>query len=660
MKLRQRVQTAYKILTDNNLGNSLGTVLRNYAKQPEFRPHDQLKGITYKAIDKIGTSLSIYEPQVIKKNGDAYENHPLLNLYKQPNPRQSASDFIHLFGMLYEIYGETFWYLVRGENTRKVKEVWLLNPAAMELKISEGELIGYTLHKTSGQQVPFLPEEIIHDKRPNPFNEWRGMSVMERAAVYIDTEITTSVFTLNYMKNNASPSGIVSLPDMDKEAFKQFAAQWREGYEGPENAGKTAFIRGGEADFKAVGATLKDIDQKVTRDMAKDDVLMMLEVPKPLLGLTDDKGFGRGNVETLHYIFAKEKLEPLMRRLDRIYMTILQDSPQTEQAVNVTHESPIPEDKEFLLKTHEKAVNVWMTVNEAREAQGLPPVKGGDEIISTNAVPRPVATTSESVKVKLKKEVSKADRIRKERQDQEEHRLKLVANSETYATKLKRAISAFARKQEFNVIERFNASTKAYEEWLFNVKEESEALAVILTPIIIDLMEEQGKDTANFITGEVLTISPDKRKTVETSVKQLAGVYNKDTLDALEATLNEGVKGGESLAKLKKRVEGVYTEAKGYRAERIARTESLRNANATAQEVYKQNGYKTEVWFANPGACEFCQVLDGKTVAISENFLNIGDVLTGANEGQMRIEYTDVGYPPVHPNCTCSIVPGEE
>ena len=114
MNLKNRFQAAYKTFTNNALYNSIGTVMRNYGKKAEFRPYEQVRGITYKAIDKIGMSLSIYEPQVLKASGDVYVNHPLLTLYEQPNPRTSASDFIHLYGMLYEIYGETFWYLARG------------------------------------------------------------------------------------------------------------------------------------------------------------------------------------------------------------------------------------------------------------------------------------------------------------------------------------------------------------------------------------------------------------------------------------------------------------------------------------------------------------------------------------------------------------------
>ena len=122
MKLRQRVAKFF----NTPLGNSLGVVNRNYVKGSSFRPQEQLRGITYKAIDKIGQAISVYEPKVSKKNGDAYEAHPILSLHRQPNPRQNASDFQKLWAMYNEIYGETFWYLARGENTKKIKEVYLV------------------------------------------------------------------------------------------------------------------------------------------------------------------------------------------------------------------------------------------------------------------------------------------------------------------------------------------------------------------------------------------------------------------------------------------------------------------------------------------------------------------------------------------------------
>lgn len=641
---------------------ALGTVTRNYQKAPSFQPQRQVTGVTYKAIDKTGLSLSVYEPIVKRANGDAYINHPLLSLYNNPNPTiGSASDFIHLYGMLFEIYGETFWYKARGEKTKKVKEVYLLDPSRMELKFNSGEFVGYVLHKNNGQQVPFTPEEVYHDKRPNPFNEWRGMSVLEKAAVYVETEINVSNFTLNYIRNSGSPSGIVSLPDMDRAAFNQFTQVWRENYEGPENAGKTGFIRGGEAKFQAVGSTLKDIDQKITKTMAVDDVLMMLEVPKPLLGMTDDNGFGRANLEALYYIYSKEKLEPMMRRLDRIYEHL---SLEINQPASIEHLSPVPKDKEHDLKIYEKGVNVWMTVNEVREREGLLPLTGGDELqaksptiqlgVKSNQAPQ---TTKKNIKIVKKLPIQKSEETKKLNDDQEFFRSKLVTTAEIYTKKFKTSLSSFLNTQEDSIISKINVSSKAYEEWLFNVRDDSEEMAAVLAPIIIELMEAQSADTAHFLTGELLTIPPETRGAVENHIKQISGVFNQDTIKELERTLNEGQKTGESLNKLKKRVEVVYSDAKGYRAERIARTESLKAANSAAELAYKHNGYTKVAWFVNPGACEFCLALSGRAKTIGGSFLKVGDVLTGIEGNQMKIDYDDVPTPPAHPNCTCSLVP---
>ena len=655
MSILNRINRAYQTLIQKELGNSIsGSVLRNYSNASDFRPYEQVSGITYKAIDKIGQSLSVYEPIVSRKNGEAFENHPFYALYDKPNPKMNATDFIYMYSMLYEIYGETFWYLVRGEQSNKVREIYLLNPASIELKIADGELIGYVLHKNNGEQVPFTTDEIIHDKRPNPFNEWRGMSVIERASTYVDIELVTSSFTLSYMRNNASPSGIVTLPNMSKETFNSFTQQWREGYEGPENAGKTAFIRGGEANFKAVGATLKDVDAKITRDMAKEDVLMMLEVPKPLLGGADGQGLGRGNVETLYYIFAKEKIDPLMKRLDRIYKQILLTLGTNDLATNVSHLSPIPEDKEFLLQNHTAGANVWLTVNEIRQQQGLPPIDGGDEMNAGNVATQ--QTKSATKKITLKK-VDKKMLAKKLNDDQEAFRSNLVETNTIYEKKFKTKLSLFAYDQMNKVIDTITVASKGYEEWLFGIKEESEALSALLVPVIIELMEEQAKDVANFISGEALVITDAMKHDVQAHILSISGIYNKDTIVALEKTLSEGQSAGESLVKLKRRVEGVYIDARGYRAERIARTETLKSSNDTAEHVYKQSGYTKVKWFSNPNACEFCAQLNGTVKAVGKNFLSLGDVYETSDGKKLSIDYRDINVPPLHPNCTCSLVP---
>ena len=282
---------------------------------------------------------------------------------------------------------------------------------------------------------------------------------------------------------------------------------------------------------------------------------------------------------------------------------------------------------------------------------GLQPIDGGDVIMPSNPAKMPVEVSQSKYKI-VKKSVAK-----KLNDDQEAFRKNLVENNEVYAKKFKSKLSKFLSEQEAELISKLITSQKAFEEIMFSVKEDAEKMAEILIPIIIELMEAQGEDVANFITGELLTISPEIRATVEQNIKELSGVFDTDTIKALEKTLSEGQTAGESLTKLKKRVEEVYSDAEGYRAERIARTETLRSSNMTAEEVYKQNGYSKVEWFINPGACEFCQTYAGRSKEIGSSFTMAGDVITGTDGNQMVIDYSNIDYPPLHPNCTCSIVP---
>lgn len=659
MNLSNRFKIALGVMTNKGLTESLGSVVKNYNPDEGYNPYRQVTGITYKAIDKIGMAVSGYEPIVKRSNGDAYENHPIKTLAMRPSANMSSTKFHRLWAMNNEIYGETFWYLARGEQTQKVKEVYLLSPPRMEVVQDNGEVVGYILHKENGEQVPFDLTEVYHDMVPNPFNPLRGLSVLEKASVYVNTELTTSNFTLNYMLNNASPSGIVTLPNMNQEAFKQFTMQWRESYEGPRNAGKTAFIRGESASFQAVGATLKDVDQKVTREMAKDDVLMMFDVPKGLLGMSGDKGMGRTEIEALEYVFAKYKTEPLLNTLDEIWFEVAKMGRLAVDGVSrIDHESPIPYDKAYDLEKRKVAVNNWITVNEAREQEGLPALTSP---IFDTIVPKIAGLNTATEPKKTKKitfKTAEAPKTEKQLNDEQEaFRQNLVDNNEPYALKLKRAISKIASQQEKEVISRISVATKTYEEWLFNVEEESLKMAAVLAPIIISLMEEQSKDVANFITGEALEITTQIKNTVELEMKQIAGAYNAETIKALEKTISAGQAEGESLAKIKKRVEQEFSNAKGYRAERIARTESLRASNMAAELSYKASGYSTVRWFVNPGACEFCQTFAGQTKTIGTAYSKVGGVITSSEGNQMRIDYRDIDVPPLHPNCACSLVP---
>ena len=58
--------------------------------------------------------------------------------------------------------------------------------------------------------------------------------------------------------------------------------------------------------------------------------------------------------------------------------------------------------------------------------------------------------------------------------------------------------------------------------------------------------------------------------------------------------------------------------------------------------------------------CWACWPMQGKIVDLDKNFFNQGDSVTfgdGDSKITMKLDYEDVGAPPLHPNCRCVLVP---
>lgn len=146
-------------------------------------------------------------------------------------------------------------------------------------------------------------------------------------------------------------------------------------------------------------------------------------------------------------------------------------------------------------------------------------------------------------------------------------------------------------------------------------------------------------------------------------VKFLTAV-NDETAQQIRDALAEGVNLGESIPELKARIDEVYEDARGYRSERIARSEVIRATNFATDEAYRQSGVvESKEWLTahDERTCPWCAPFDGKTIGLDEDFAKKGDTLTAISESgskiKLDINIDNVGYPPLHPNCRCTLIP---
>lgn len=743
----------------------------------ELEQLEKYTGITYACVSAIAEDVARIEFQMAKKNADGSEEaitaaHPFLDVLKNPNPTQSDYEFIEMTQTHIELTGEAFWYVPKGKITAKPKELWIMRPDLVQIVYDQetGEITGYIYHKWNGRvQIPLDLDEVVHFKMPNPINPYRGMGTVQAAIVYIQTEEYTSRYSRNYLANNATPAGVLNfkgtIPDIEFEKIKR---QWRREYGDVQNAGKTAFLRNVDAEYKKIGDSLSDINITDLKTMTRDDIMFMFRVSKPILGITEDVNYA--SAKTAEYVFAKRVIDPKMHRIVDTIQTFY--NLKYKDNLIVTYKSPIPQDNTEKIEYLKAAIGTgvpFMTLNEARATEGLEPQPGGDVLMipdtyvplaeaqednpQDGAAPKPKPadgssdsedelddndgggdddpknntgddsngdetnvgnddkapndSTGDSVEVgaknvvirrvvlvdkakgrdKRKTETKKPKAAKKKAASpykpislaeaaKENHRLGIVKMAHGYVPQVQHAIKEAVGKQRLKVLGQLVATgpqlkRKAADDNTENIDQpdpssldygESDFTAQMsnnLMPILIELMQHAGQAATNLVDSKVqYVLSQQSIDRITARIQKLASEYSTQTQAALIETIKNGYTQGLGIGDMSDEIEGVFQSDMGYRATRVARTETMNEANAAANDAYVQLQVPQKEWYAggaNP--CQFCESLDGEVIDASDNFVDQGDSIDGVDGGTLTADYSDIVAGNAHPNCECTILP---
>lgn len=692
----------------------------------DYRTRNKLKAyknVVYGCTSLIGETVADYSPYLEKKVGKVWErvDHEFIDLLAQPAGKDAKTkptsfskyDLWEATAIYQVLQGDAFWYLARGETTGRPREIILLRADKVGTDIDKetGEVNGYFIRQAYGDPIPLDKEEVLRFPLFNPENPYKGKSVVEAGSDYIETDEGTAEFTKNFFHNGAGLSGVLNVKgEVTSGAFRKFVRAWREKYEGVGNAGKIAILRDSDASFEKIGLGLNELDMNALRKMSLADVCMMFKVPPELLGrITEGSGLGRGNIETLEYIFAKYNIDKKMRRFDSIIQfALLRYYDLTSDQYRVCHENIIPEDKEFELSERNQGVDRWMTRNEIRAEENAPDVDGGDQLF-VPAMQLPLNETStaappasgKGLKVKIMRHAApsnpndnptvKVKTAKKKVKNSsitpaaaERFRITLMRNQMRYEKQYKRILAPVFRDQRAEALQNLEAHASAYEatddivlraaqvakaaqQKLFDDAAYDNIITSKLQPTLQDLSKTQGGLALVFAGDDnnEFHLTSNMISHLQRGTMKMATNFNDETLDKLNTTLAEGIQEGEAISKLKDRVNNVYDDIDSYRATRIARTETLKASNSASVEAYRQTGFvKSKVWVVNPDACPQCEEFDGKSVGLDDSFLELGASYTvtdaDGNEETFTNSYDTVEEPPLHPNCRCTIIPSTE
>jgi len=180
------------------------------------------------------------------------------------------------------------------------------------------------------------------------------------------------------------------------------------------------------------------------------------------------------------------------------------------------------------------------------------------------------------------------------------------------------------------------------------------------TDVITRANKQQGKRASSFISDKPYNQTPSIKKKLSDNTKKMGTSVMETRRDAIIRQLEEGILAQESIPKLANRLKEYYTDYESNKARQVAQTEVFRAFNMANVDAWDQDGVVTgKQWFtaADERTCEWCAPQHGKIQSLDKSFFDKGYELEGSRGGILNLDYGDVGTPPLHPYCRCTLAP---
>jgi HK97 family phage portal protein len=258
-------------------------------------------------------------PLVVKVDGQAVSEHPLLDLLGKPNGRQSGSELLEAVYAYLQTAGNA--YLQAGIVDGAVRTLFVLRPDRMSVVAGrDGWPVAYD-YKAGGRatrisQEPLPVPGVLHMALFHPLDDHYGMAPLEAAQTSLDIHNASAQWNKALLDNAARPSGALvysaGAGNLTDEQFNRLKEEMETQFSGAANAGRPMVLDGG-LDWKAIAMSPREMDFIEARHAAARDIALAFGVPPMLLGIPGDNTYA--NLAEANKALWRQTLVPLVVRV---------------------------------------------------------------------------------------------------------------------------------------------------------------------------------------------------------------------------------------------------------------------------------------------------------------------------------------------------------
>lgn len=306
-------------------------------------------------------------------------DHPLyLILHDSPNADQTAMDFWEFMFAAIELRGNGYAVIDRGTGGR-IASLTPLRPDLVEVKRDDAGALTYCWHdggiKRTANETAMLH---IRGFGGSPLG---GLSTLSfgRNAFGLAQDIERSAS--GTFANGMRASGALKFKEWLKAGQRQeFEDALAAKFVGSVNAGRPMVLEGG-TEWQQFSINPEDAQMLESRGFSVEEICRFFGVPPIMVGHGEKTSSWGTGVAEVTLGFVKYTLRRRLKRIEQALQKQLLSAADRAAGVTV----------EFILEGLLRGDSVgrsafygsaldkgWMTVNEVRELENLPPVEGGD------------------------------------------------------------------------------------------------------------------------------------------------------------------------------------------------------------------------------------------------------------------------------------------
>lgn len=596
------------------IGGDAPSSVLNYSARQLYQTQPNLRAV----VDFLSNSIAQLPLDVFVRLDETVRHRdrtsPAAQTIWKPNPDQTEFEFVRALAIEYCVFGSVFvWILPDAESAsgyqlRIVPTEWIISTAKSNpYALSSIRICA----KDGGTAVDVPASEFVQFKMYSAGNPSGYISPISALRETLEEQIQSSRFRRQLWQSSGRLNAQIIRPkdvqpwdpETRDEWLKTFREAW--GADG-KSAGKIPLMEDG-MEIKPFQTSFKEQQWMESVTLSREDCAAAYGLNPSLIWHTNGQTYGsvKENARALYADCLGPILQMFQQRINTFLLPKLGADPGTYVEFDL---------QEKLKGSFEERASIiqsavggpWMSRNEARADNNLPPIEDGDALI----VPLNVITGGQASPQDTHMDAGySAPPGRPAEGDAKDGEILIKARStKDEDERMQKVIEKFFERQKKSVLPKMGAKTASW----WDEKRWNDELAADITPVLNDISDTHGQSTS----------------------KILGMPYDPDRTRKYLAALAIGRAAAINSSTYKKLRDGDKDDASGIFDNRVAKAAAIGGGLALAGAAFgtresvqqaRDEGYSRQVykrWVTGPNARPSHEAMDGEEVPIDEPFSN--------------------------------------